>query len=464
MLTLALLLLACGPDSAGERCSCDGHGVQLCDGPDCGPCMCLPRLPASEDPEPATTFWVDPDVTHGDGSAGAPWTSLDWDAIDTALGDGHVLVVFSALEADGGAAERWPDPIELLRTDTGDHRVVLDGSAWTNTDDGASSWAAAPEGSRASVPGITTGYEDIERSRITIRGFEVTGSDDKGIRFQGGDEVIIEDNLVHDNAGSPSISLGYTSRTGLSSTGFTVRNNHVWDQRGECVYIGGAGGEDLDAHERVVIENNLIHDCWKALGTEHDGINIKDRILEVTVTRNVVFHTDWGIEIASPGTISHNLVWGTARNGFHLSDGWGTGLSGAVLRDNVAAWAGEAGLYLNASREQTRDVLIERFTAVGAAEAGIELGTEAGLMVTLRDVLVEGNAVGLDGWGGVEAELEGCQASDNAQDGDRDLAEVQCAEGATALDRPDEMAGDDGVFFTADDPWLSPAGGAALPD
>ena len=458
-----LLLLACGPDTIGEPCTCDGHGVRICEGEACGPCMCLPLLEPSEDPEPTTTFWVDPDVQSGVGSAEEPWTSPDWQAIDEALIAGPVWVLFSAQEASGDGPDTWPERLELQRGDTGSHRLVLDGGATWNTDDGAPSWADAPADARARIPGITTGYEDVARSHITIRGFEVTGSDDKGIFVGAGDEVIIEDNLVHGNGGSPSISIDYVSRSGLPSSSFVVRNNHVWDQQGECVYIGGAEGEDLDAHASVVVENNLIHDCWKHLGTHHDGINIKDRIGAVRVSRNVIFHTDWGIEAASPGEYSHNIVWGTGRNGFHITDSWGAGLSGLWLHDNVSAWAGEAGLYLYAREHAASDVLVEGFTSSGASEAGIELGTEAGLEIVLRDVLVEHGEVGLDGWGGVQASVEGCRAEGNAVDADRDLEGTTCIAGATALTQPEAMAGEDGRFFTDDDPWLSPAGGAALP-
>jgi len=457
------LLLACGPDGAGEPCACDGHGVQICQGDTCGPCMCLPLLEPSEEPDPASVFWVDPDVPGGDGSAEDPWAALDWDAVDAALAGGHVRVNFSALEADEDQAETWPEPLDLHRGDGGEHRLVLDGSSWTNTSDSQPAWVEAPAGVRARVPGISTGYDDIPRSRITVRGFEVTGSADKGIYVRAGDEVIIEDNLVHDNAGSPSISLDYVSRTGLPSSSFVVRNNHVWNQRGECIYIGGAEGEDLDAHGYVLVENNLVHDCWKRVGTHHDGINIKDRIGQVQVRRNVIFNTDWGIEAASPGLYAHNLVWSTARNAYHFTDGWGEGLSGLVLEHNVAVWAGHAGLYLSAQQQMTDGVSITGFTAVGSGQAGVELGAGPGLEVSLSDPLLVDNAVGLDGWGGVDAWVEGCQSADNGVVALRDLSGSDCTEGASDLGSLDAMAGPDGVFFTADDPWLSERGGAGLP-
>jgi hypothetical protein len=38
-----------------------------------------------------------------------------------------------------------------------------------------------------------------------------------------------------------------------------------------------AEGQDIDAHELVTIENNLVHDCWHPTSSQADGINIKDR-------------------------------------------------------------------------------------------------------------------------------------------------------------------------------------------
>jgi hypothetical protein len=159
---------------------------------------------------------------------------------------------------------------------------------------------------RAVVPGVHTSYDDIPRHRVTVRRLEITGSRDKGVYWRAGDDVVFEDLVVHDNRGSPSIYLEYVSRSGHASSRFTLRSSHIYSQKGECVYIGGSEGEDLDAHARVVIENNLIHDCRSRFSTENDGINIKDRIGEAVVRRNVVFHTDWGIELASPGLYTDN--------------------------------------------------------------------------------------------------------------------------------------------------------------
>ena len=47
---------------------------------------------------------------------------------------------------------------------------------------------------------------------------EVTGSDDKGVYWRAGDEVIIEDCEIHKNHGSPALNLEYVSRSGLPSS------------------------------------------------------------------------------------------------------------------------------------------------------------------------------------------------------------------------------------------------------
>src|SRR5688500_15902569 len=130
-------LLACARPS--EPCPCaDGHGVVLCDGDACTPCQCLPYAPATEDPVPAATRFVDADASGGDGSELNPWRVVDWAVLDRDVAAGHVLVVFDA-------GDTWPDPVAISRTDAGPHRVVLDGRL-RRRDAGA--WVDA-EGSRA---------------------------------------------------------------------------------------------------------------------------------------------------------------------------------------------------------------------------------------------------------------------------------------------------------------------------
>jgi len=445
----AFLAACAGPS---DPCPCvDGHGVVLCDGDDCTPCQCLPSAPPTEDPVPAVTRFVDADASGGDGSADDPWRVVDWAVLDHDVASGHVLVVFDA-------ADTWPDPVAIGRSDDGPHRIVLDGRLQRRAPGG---WVDA-EGARAVVPGVLTGFDNRLRSRITVRGFDVTGSKNKGIYWRAGDDIVIEDNLVHANRGTPAISLDYTSRSGHRSTSFVVRNNHVWDQHGECIYIGGAEGEDIDSHEVVVIERNLVHDCTHPLSNKHDGINIKDRIGQVTIAGNVVFATHWGIEIASPADVRGNLVFDTRSNGIHATDGWGRGLSGLVLADTVVIDAGDAGIYLNATHHAWSDVTLSGLTVVAARQAAIEAGGEAGIDGTIEDVILAASRIGLDAWSPMEFGLERCTVHANEQAGDREfasLAEV-CIEADPHFGDLDVPAGPDGRFFTGDDPWVSELPGA----
>jgi hypothetical protein len=449
---IALLLWGCAPPPS-EPCACadGGHGVTLCDGGDCSPCQCLTLAPPTEDPEPAITRFVDADAPGGDGSAADPWAVPDWSTLNDDVATGHVLVVFDA-------GDTWPEFLAIGRTDTGPNRIVLNGHHSRRT---ASGWVEAV-GARASVPGIRTGFENVERSRITVRGFDVTDSNDKGIYWRSGDDILIEDNLVHANRGTPAISLDYTSRSGHRSTSFVVRNNHVWDQKGECIYIGGAEGQDIDAHELVIIENNLVHDCSSPLSSQDDGINIKDRIGSVTVARNVVFETKWGIEIASPATVRGNLVFATRSNGIHVTDEWGLGVSGLILEDNVILDADEAGIYLNATNHAWSTVTLSRLTVAGAREAAIEVGGDPGIDGTIDDVILADSSIGLDAWSPMSFELGQCIVHGNDLVGDREFAVLAeaCVDTDPGFGDLGAPAGPDGLFFTHDDPWVSASGGA----
>lgn len=427
---LVLMLGCAGPHVDAEACACEGppaHGASRCDDGACGPCTCLPLIPGEADPAFATELSVSP----GD--------ALDWDAVDAALLDGAVRIRFTP--------GTYPERLDVLRTDTGPHRLLLDGG-----DHGAV------------VPGIHTTYADVARSRVTVRGFEVTGSDDKGIYWRAGDDVVIEDNVVHDNKGSPALSLDYANRTGLPSASFVVRNNHVFNQVGECIYIGGSEGEDRDAHAHVEIVNNLVHNCWDPWDTKHDAINIKDRIASVIVTHNVVFETHWGIEVASPGRIANNLVFDTESNGIHLNDAWGTGLSGMLLLDNAVLRAGEHGVRVGADRLGAEGIVFDGLTVAESAESAVVWAGTHGIAGSLDRVVLADNEAGLDGWGTVTLEVGACRVRGNGDDddGSAEGAAAECVDEEPTFGDLDVPAGADGVFYTDDDPWLV-EGGAALP-
>lgn len=420
-----LLFLALACRSTLEVCSCPagvlGHAVVLDDA-----CSCLPSLEATPLPDDAVRFEL---------SAGA---EPDWGAIDEALATSDVIVRFAP-------GDRW-ERLAVLRTDTGPHRLVLDGGGGDR---------------RAVVEGVLTPFFEGPRHRVTVRGFEITGSRDKGIYWEAGDDVLIEDVIIHDNRGTPALNLQYSNRAGVASDGFTVRNSHIYDQRGECLYIGGSEGEPGASHTRVTIENNLIHDCYASLDSKHDGINVKDRLSDVVVTRNVVGRADWGIEVASPGVYSHNLVFDTGREGFQVGDAFAP-IGAMLFQDNAVLRPGHDGFHLATERARAQEMHLAHNTVVDAAQAGVLVASDAGIDLLIEHTVVTGSEVAFDGWGtGADLQVADCRTADNGADFDRLFAGAGRCEGVGVPD-VEQPAGPDGLFFTADDPWLVP-GGARLP-
>ena len=418
-------LAACVAGRSWEPCACptEAHGVRAED----AECACLPHAEATEVPVASAEFFVAPEGA-GDGSEGSPWGEVDWAVVDAALAEGPVAVRF--------AAGTWRERLDVLRTDGGEHNLLLDGSYEA----------------RSVVPGIHTGFDNVSRDHTVVRGFEVTGSADKGIFFNAGSHVVIENNVVHDNGGSPSIHLNYSNRTGLVSDGFAVRSNHVYAQRGECIYIGGAEGSGEASHRGIVVENNLVHGCYAADG-KADGINIKDGLGDVVVRRNVVFDVDWGLELGSGGLYEGNLVFSTRDHGVMLNTGFG-GFSGVRLVDTAVVHAGEASLYAAPGEVVLEDIVVQRFTSIAARDAALVLGDD--VTIELSEVLLLGERP-VKSWGTPTVSVEGCATSSPV---DMSL-ELECAEAAAVVLETSELAGPDGVYFTPDDPWLL-EGGAGL--
>lgn len=419
---MLLLLLGCQPEVSACQGDVAGHGVREGD----GPCQVLPHWEHGEaDPEWASELSA---------SVSSP---VDWSAVNAALADGPVRVSFAAGE--------YPEPLLIQRTDGSENRLLLDGGRLG-----------------ARVPGIRTGYEVAPQSHITVRGFEVSGSDDKGVQWEAGSEVVLEELLVHDNAGSPAIYLDYSARSGHASSRFVLRNSHVFNQPGECVYVGGSEGLDRDSHARVELVNNLIHDCHAPLSTRHDAINVKDRIESVWVHRNVVFRADWGMEVASPGSYSHNLVFDTEREGFQVNDSfqpWGGLL---VLEDNVVLRAGAEGIQIQTVHlDSAGEVRLERSVVYASGTAGLMLGGDSEQVeVQVRDIELVDNPVGIDWWGEIQASMAGCLTSGSGVDTERNAATLPACEDTTAQ-TPERLSGPDGVWFSEDDPWV---GVVALPE
>lgn len=421
------LMLFASCQSTLDVCACPfgtpGHAVVIGDA-----CSCLPHLEPTPLPVDATLV----ELPSGQ--------EPDWAVLDEALAQRDVIVRFAR---DGV----W-DRLRILRTDEGPHRLVLDGGSATD--------------GRAVVAGMLTPFDEGPRHRVTVRGFEITGSRDKGLYWEAGDGILIEDVVLHDNGGTPALNLQYSNRSGYASDGFVVRNIHLYDQRGECLYIGGSEGTDAPSHRNVVLENNLIHDCYADLDTKHDAINVKDRMTDVRVHRNVVLEADWGIEVASAGEYTSNLVFDTNREGFQIADAFSP-IADMRFADNVVIRAGHDGFHFSIVQERAANMTMQRNTIIEAKQAGVLVGSGEGIALAIEDVVVVGSGVAFDGWGAeADVTVSRCFTSANGSDFDRVFDDVEVVCQATTAPDVRAPAGPDGVFFTADDPWIVD-GGAQLP-
>src|SRR2546422_192101 len=201
-----------------------------------------------------TTYYIAPNSTTAHtGAAAAPWTSLDssaWSTINTKLATDDVTVYFTARKAASDTNETTTSGIALDRTDTGTHRLTLDGMSQYNTNDAAPSWVAYSGSARFQITSRYPVNSDNfsspypNRDYITIRGFRIIATDGQIAALQGMNNLIFEYNHGSSQAGT---TTGPGVSTGLPNVGaatfpshIIIRYNTIHDTRGECIYIGGS--------------------------------------------------------------------------------------------------------------------------------------------------------------------------------------------------------------------------------
>nr|MBA3583608.1 right-handed parallel beta-helix repeat-containing protein [Gemmatimonadota bacterium] len=137
----------------------------------------------------------------------------------------------------------------------------------------------------------------LEDKDVVVRGNDVHDIRSDGLNFAAVQDVLIEDNYLHDFAIATDDGVHrdmiqiWTANTDTPSTGITIRDNHlnsgagVWTQsifmRNEAVDTGAAGREMF--YKNVVIENNVIYN-----GHSH-GITIGE-VDGLTITNNTLLH------------------------------------------------------------------------------------------------------------------------------------------------------------------------------
>ena len=326
--------------------------------------------------ESQTAFYVDPTYTgtESDGSASRPWKSLAtdyptdarWTAINNALASNNVIVYFSARRAGSDASEVETKSVNIFRTNQSTNRLTLDGMSKYNANDAAPSWVANT-GSTLFHIAITSGPMSIGVQTVntsypmhytTVRGFELSGA--SGRALIAGNATVFEYNHVHDvTAVGATVQFqaavrDYPVCTALFGNlrDITFRSNLIERGEGESLYIAGTYTRERDGgcpawgntHSDILIEGNTIGEAGNN-GGEHDGIDLKAGLVNVTVRANLISNRPAGARAIvtlglfySPGTccignylIEGNLFRGNAAESVLLQK-----QNGAVVRNNVS--------------------------------------------------------------------------------------------------------------------------------
>src|SRR5437016_8158230 len=336
-----------------------------------------------------TTYYVDPNWGGTQsGSASQPWNDVNglskWNTINASLANDDVTVYFSARNAGSDTNVATTTGIGLDRTDTGTHRLTLDGMSKYNTSEVTPSWVTYSGPSRFQV---TTSYPMgsdnfnspyPNRDYITIRGFRLIATDGQIAALQGMNHLIFELN-EGSTQNIPGTGPGVITGVPVSGVGLTgpshiiIRNNNIHDSRGECLYIDGStpdppgSGSPVNTGDDTLIQGNTFTDCGRS-GHQGDGTDVKDGHTNLRIINNVYTHPHFnmatglydtgyncdcqGIVVESADLIAGNYIEAPAHSGIELSASWNTqvGRNQLVIRNNVIVNVGYAGIWLaNAS-------------------------------------------------------------------------------------------------------------------
>lgn len=300
-----------------------------------------PRLAVAE------TYHVAPGGDDGaDGSAGSPWETLQHAADRVAAGDEVVV-------ADGEYAG-----FQLETSGTEAARIVFRAEG-----DGASITEDGPTGDGIRLERV--GY-------VTIEGFRIVGSTERGIAHRGatpdepvhglvirGNRVVdsggegmylseVADSLVEGNTIEGAGASGADRTHGIylanaGSDGTTIRGNHIFGSGTAGIHFNGdlsIGGDGVISG--LVIEGNVIHDNGQN-GLNMDGVQdsvVRNNLIYgnasngirayaidaaegprglVIVNNTILVPEDGGWCVRITEDLGDNVVW----NSSLLSDAWG---------------------------------------------------------------------------------------------------------------------------------------------
>jgi parallel beta-helix repeat protein len=168
---------------------------------------------------------------------------------------------------------------------------------------------------------IIRGRVTIAASYVTLRGFEVTGSDLMGINVYGGSQLELVDNVIHDNQRG---AIYAAPAEGRSSNDILVQGNVAYrnslDNSARASSGGWAGAIQTGGANRLTIVENEVYENW--------GEGISLTVTDGSVAARNVVHDNYSVELymdhATSSAFDSNLVFDSGKTEFfrNLNGSW----------------------------------------------------------------------------------------------------------------------------------------------
>lgn len=122
-----------------------------------------------------------------------------------------------------------------------------------------------------------------ELSHVTIRNFEIHDCYDGIWAISGSDNVLIENNLIHDDAGEHNIYVGQSSGSSGHMAGMTVRGNILYN-------CGRDNFHDNGICDSCILTGNILYSANMAAGGGSANISMQNGWNHGTISNNIVFN------------------------------------------------------------------------------------------------------------------------------------------------------------------------------
>jgi parallel beta-helix repeat protein len=198
-----------------------------------------------------------------------------------------------------------------------------------------------------SLVNATSGMHDF-----VVSGFEIAGSKQYGIDLEKVNNVVVKNNLVHDNASygiwmrtdnnieiSNNIAMLNYSGIGIASINHALikQNEVAYNQNDGMDLTGDVSGKQpgdvgFTPSDDITVTQNYVHN--QSYINHSDGIQLYRWLTNVHITNNVIVNNEQGImseevdDVGDPGTsdITGNVIWGSAADlvifGHNNSNNW----------------------------------------------------------------------------------------------------------------------------------------------